>query len=100
MYGGGDGSLLLLGINHARSLHEAGLSKRAIQEKLWAYATLPEEMFAADFAVMEQAAGRGHAGVLQRTKSPDEIYLAVAGGPGPQDVYIAAGLPQTRLIQS
>ncbi len=100
MYGGGDGALLLLGVNHARSLHEAGLSKRDIQEKLWAYATLPEEMFAADFVVMEQAAGRGHAGLVQRTKSPDEIYVAVAGGPGPQDVYIAAGLPQTRRIQS
>jgi hypothetical protein len=100
MYGGGDGALLLLGVNHARSLSAAGLTKRDIQEKLWEFATLPEEMFAADFAVMEQAAGRGHAGGLRRTASPDEIYVVVAGGPGPQDVYIAAGLPQTRLIQS
>jgi hypothetical protein len=100
MYGGGDGVLLLLGVNHARSLHEAGLTKRAIQEQLWAYTTLPEEMFAADFAAMEQAAGRGSAGTLRRTKSPDEIYVVVAGGPGPQDVYIAAGLPQTRVIRS
>jgi hypothetical protein len=23
----------------------------------------------------------------------------VAGGPGPQDIYISAGLPQTRLIR-
>ncbi|MGQ4809063.1 hypothetical protein NKDENANG_02459 [Candidatus Entotheonellaceae bacterium PAL068K] len=100
MYGGGDGALLLLGLNHARSLHEAGLTKRDIQEKLWAFATLPEAMFAAAFAAMEQAADRGSAGVLRRTKSPDEIYVVVAGGPGPQDVYIAAGLPQTRLIQA
>ena len=32
MYGGGDGALLLLGVNHAHSLHEAGLTKRDIQE--------------------------------------------------------------------
>jgi hypothetical protein len=100
MYGGGDGALLLLGVNHARSLHEAGLTKRDIQAKLWEFATLPAAMFAADFAAMEQAAGRGGAGVVRRTKSPDEIYVVVAGGPGPQDVYIAAGLPQTRLIRS
>jgi hypothetical protein len=100
MYGGGDGALLLLGVNHARSLYEAGLSKRDIQEKLWEYATLPEDRFAADFVAMERAAGRGGTGVLRRTKSPDEIYVVVAGGPGPQDVYIAAGLPQTRLIRS
>ena len=41
MYGGGDGALLLLGVNHARSLHEAGLTKRDLQEALWALARLP-----------------------------------------------------------
>jgi hypothetical protein len=99
MYGGGDGALLLLGVNHARSLFEAGLSKRDIQEKLWEYATVAETHFAADFVVMERAAGRGDAGLLRRTQSPEHIYIVVAGGPGPQDVYIAAGLPQTRLIR-
>jgi len=98
MYGGGDGALLLLGVNHARSLHEAGLTKRNLQEKLWALARLPEEHFATDFAAMERAAGRGGDGVVWRTEGPDRIYVVVAGGPGPQDVYIAAGLPQTRLI--
>jgi hypothetical protein len=100
MYGGGDGALLLLGVNHARSLHEAGLTKRAIQEKLWAQARLPEDHFAADFAAMERAAGRGADGMLWRTQGPERIYVVVAGGAGPQDVYIAAGLPQTRLIRS
>ena len=32
-------------------------------------------------------------------RHPDEIYVAVAGGPGPQNVYIGAGMPQTRLIR-
>jgi hypothetical protein len=100
MYGGGDGALLLLGVNHARSLYEAGLTKRQIQEKLWTLARLPAAHFAADFVVMERAAGRGDAGMLWRTPSPDQVYVAVAGGPGPQDVYIAAGLPQTRLIRA
>jgi hypothetical protein len=49
---------------------------------------------------MERAAGRGDAEMVWRTRSPDEIYIAVAGGPGPQDVYMAAGMPQTRLIKT
>jgi hypothetical protein len=99
MYGGGDGALLLLGVNHARSLYEGGLTKRDLQEKLWALARLPEDHFAADFAAMERAAGRGGDGMLWRTEGPEHIHIVVAGGPGPQDVYIAAGLPQTRLIR-
>jgi hypothetical protein len=99
MYGGGDGALLLLGVNHARSLHEAGLMKHDVQETLWRLARLPEDHFAADFAAMERAAGRGGDGLLWRTHGPECVYVVVAGGPGPQDVYIAAGLPQTRLIR-
>jgi hypothetical protein len=99
MYGGGDGVLLLLGVNHARSLYEAGLSKRDIQEQLWAMARVPEAHFAADFVAMERRAGRAGAGMLWRTQHPDQMHVVVAGGPGPQDVYIAAGLPQTRLIR-
>ena len=99
MYGGGDGVLLLLGVNHARSLHEAGLTKRDIQERLWQLARLPASYFAADFARTEIAAGRGDGETVWRARSPDEIYVAVAGGPGPQDVYIGAGMPQTRVIR-
>jgi hypothetical protein len=99
MYGGGDGALLLLGVNHARSLSEAGLSKRDLQETLWEFARLPEGAFAADFVRMEQGAGRGGNGMVYRTQGPEQIHIVVAGGPGPQDVYIAAGLPQTRLIR-
>jgi hypothetical protein len=100
MYGGGDGVLLLLGVNHAQSLHEAGLAKRDIQETLWRLARLPRSHFAEAFAHTECGAGRGDAETVWRARSPDEIYLAVAGGPGPQDVYIGAGMPQTRLIFS
>lgn len=99
MYGGGDGVLLLLGVNHAQSLHEAGLTKRDIQEQLWRLARLPRSHFAEAFAATECGAGRGDAETVWRARSPDEIYLAVAGGPGPQDVYIGAGMPQTRLIR-
>jgi hypothetical protein len=99
MYGGGDGALLLLGVNHARSLYEAGLTKRDLQEKLWGLARLPADHFAADFAAMERGAGRGAGDLLWRTEGPEHIHVVVAGGPGPQDVYIAAGLPQTRLIR-
>ncbi len=99
MYGGGDGALLLLGVNHARSLHEAGLTKRDIQQKLWEFTRLPASHFAAAFAETEREAGRGDATTVWRARSPDEIYIAVAGGPGPQDVYIGAGMPQTRKIR-
>ncbi|MBI4194655.1 MAG: hypothetical protein HY526_06195 [Betaproteobacteria bacterium] len=98
MYGGGDGALLLLGVNHAESLHGAGLTKRDIRQRLWELARLPVSHFATDFAQMEIAAGRGDANTVWRARSPDEIYIAVAGGPGPQDVYIGAGMPMTRLV--
>jgi len=100
MYGGGDGVLLLLGVNHAQSLHEAGLTKRDIQQRIWELARLPISYFAESFASTECAAGRGDAKTVWRASSPDEVYIAVAGGPGPQDVYIGAGMPQTRVIRA
>lgn len=99
MYGGGDGVLLLLGVNHARSLFEAGLSKADIRRKLWEIARLPAGMFAKNYADTEREAGRGDANTVWRARAPEDIYLAVAGGPGPQDVYIGAGMPQTRVIR-
>ena len=99
MYGGGDGVLLLLGVNHAHSLHEAGLTKRDIQSRLWELARLPISYFAEGFAATERAAGRGDDRTVWRAHSPEEIYIAVAGGAGPQDVYIGAGMPQTRIIR-
>jgi hypothetical protein len=100
MYGGGDGVLLLLGVNHAQSLHEAGFTKCDIQQRLWELARLPLSHFAEAFSSTERGAGRGDAETVWRARSPDEIYIAVAGGPGPQNVYIGAGMPQTRLIRS
>jgi hypothetical protein len=99
MYGGGDGVLLLLGVNHARSLFEAGLSKRDIQQKLWEYARLPASLFAKAYADTERGAGRGDADTIWRARAPEDIYVVVAGGPGPQDVYIGAGMPQTREVR-
>ena len=99
MYGGGDGALLLLGVNHARSLSDAGLSKRDIQERIWEYARVPVENYAKSFVDTERGAGRGDEKMVWRTRSPDEVYLAVAGGAGPQDLYISAGAAKTRLIK-
>jgi hypothetical protein len=99
MYGGGDGALLLLGVNHARALHEAGLTKRDIQNRLWELARLPISYFAEAFSATERAAGRGDDRTVWRARSPEEIYIAVAGGAGPQDVYIGAGMPQSRVIR-
>jgi len=99
MYGGGDGVLLLVGVNHAQSLHEAGLTKRDIQQRLWEMARLPISHFAEAFSSTERGAGRGDDKTVWPARSPDEIYIAVAGGAGPQNVYIGAGMPQTRLIR-
>jgi hypothetical protein len=100
IYGGGGGVLLLLGINHAHALHEAGLSKDDIRQRLWELARLPHEYFAKSFIEMELGAGRGDEKTLWRTRTPDDFFIAVAGGPGPQNVYIGAGMPQTKLIQN
>jgi len=99
MYGGGDGAMLLLGVNHAQSLHEAGLTKRDIQKRIWEFARVPVANLAKSFVDTERGAGRGDADTVWRTASPDEVFVAVAGGAGPQDVYISAGVPKTRLIR-
>jgi hypothetical protein len=99
MYGGGDGALLLLGVNHARSLFDAGLTKRDIQELIWKFARVPVANLAKSFVDTERAVGRGDGDTVWRTRSPDEVYVAVAGGAGPQDVYIAAGAPKTIAIR-
>ena len=99
MFGAGDGAMVMLGVNHAQSLHEAGLTKREIQEKLWQFARVPASNLAQSFVESEIQAGRGDTETIWRCNSPDEIYVLVAGGPGPQDVYIGAGMPQTRAIR-
>lgn len=100
MYLGGEGAMMLLGVNHARNLFDAGLSKQEIQQKLWEYSVVAEDHFAADFVATETAAGRTGPGVVRRTRLAEQMYVVVAGGPGPQDVYISADQPQTRLISN
>jgi hypothetical protein len=97
--GGGDGLLLLLGLNHTRSLHSAGLSKRDIQQRIFELARVPVEYFSRTFVAREQAAGRGDSKTIWRARCPEEVYVIVAGGEGPQDLYIGAGAPQTRVIR-
>jgi len=99
MFGAGDGAMLILGVNHARALYEAGLTKRDIQQRLWGFARMPVSAFAATFAHQEEQAGRGDGKTVWRTRKPEDNYILVAGGAGPQDVYVAAGMPQTRVIK-
>ena len=92
--------MLLLGVNHAQSLREAGLSKRDIQEYIWKFARVPAGNLAKSFVETERGAGRGDANTIWRVRSPEDVFVAVAGGAGPQDLYIAAGAPKTRLIRT
>jgi hypothetical protein len=96
---GGGGVLLLLGVNHTQSLHEAGLTKRDIRRRIWELARFPASLYATAFADYQRRMGRGDAETIWRAKDPDEIYVVVAGGPGPQDIYISAGLPKTRVVR-
>jgi hypothetical protein len=96
---GGGGVLLLLGVNHTQSLHEAGLTKRDIRRRIWELARFPVSLYATAFADYQRRMGRGDAETIWRAKDPDEIYVVVAGGPGPQDIYISAGLPKTRVVR-
>ena len=98
--GGGDGLVLIFGINHARSLSDAGLTKRDIQQKIFEMARVPVNYFSKTFVAREQAAGRGDSETIWRVRRPEEVYIIVAGGEGPQDLYIGAGAPQTRLIRT
>ncbi|MBI4188963.1 MAG: hypothetical protein HY525_00310 [Betaproteobacteria bacterium] len=99
MLGSVDGAMLMLGVNHAGWLYERGLTKRNIQERLWKFARLPPSYFAEAFVEMERAAGRGDAETIWRCASPDDFHVLVCGGTGPQDLYIGAGMPQTRVIR-
>jgi hypothetical protein len=87
-------------VNHTQSLHEAGLGKRDIQHSIWKLARFPASLYATAFADYQRRMGRGDADTIWRAKDPDEIRVVVAGGPGPQDIYISAGLPKTRLIRT
>ena len=99
MFGAGDGAMVIFGTNHARSLQEAGVTKRDIQQQLWEFGRFPAANFARSFVEAEREAGRADEHTVWRCNRPEEIYIIVAGGPGPQDVYIGAGMPQTRLIR-
>jgi hypothetical protein len=98
MYAAGDGAMLVLGIDRARALHEAGVTKRDIQQRLWELARVPVSHVAANFARTQREAGLGDSETIWRTRTSDDIHIIVAGGPGPQDLYIAAGMPQIRKI--
>src|SRR6478735_1972112 len=80
---GGGGVLLLLGVNHTQSLHEAGLGKEDISRRIWELARFPASLYAPAFAEYQRNMGRGDADTIWRAKDPGEIRVVVAGGPGP-----------------
>ena len=69
MFSAGDGAMLLLGVNHTKSLHEAEMSKADIQRRLWELALFPADNFAKSFVDAERQAGRGDDDMIWRCKS-------------------------------
>src|SRR5262249_10857655 len=81
----------------ARTLHEAGYTKRSVQERLWEWARFPKRYFSARLVRAAHESGCADADSVWRAATPDQIHLAVAGAGGlvadglrPQDGYIPA----------
>src|SRR6185503_19923359 len=65
---GGGGVLLLLGVNHTQSLHEAGLTKDDIRRRIWELARFPLSLYAQAFVDYQRKMGRGDDTTLWRAK--------------------------------
>lgn len=93
--------LLLVGRNHAAMLAHEGLGRADLQQELWKRAWLPVEAFNRDNQLSFEKAGRKFPdGRMHITNKPEDLLVAVAGGPaGPHSqFYTTLGLPYSRVI--
>ena len=80
---------IVLGPEHAQTLHRDGWSIASMQEDIWQRSRLPLDRVSEEnqesYADMERPLIDGH---YHLTQSPDDILILVAGGPGKHSAYI------------
>ncbi|MBI3938450.1 MAG: hypothetical protein HY323_15850 [Betaproteobacteria bacterium] len=85
---------LVLAPEHARILHDAGLTKTDVKRRLWEQSKMRAGCMAAEDFGRTQASRTGELGMigpdtlLTISHRPEEISIIVAGGPGTHSVYI------------
>jgi hypothetical protein len=88
MYAGSLSCLLLFNHERARLLADAGISKSQAKAMLYEYSMLPATSFrTGDLEALRQK-GRVIDGRVSLVDSPDDIHIAVMGGPGIHTVYL------------
>jgi hypothetical protein len=88
MYAGSLSCLLLFNQERARLLADAGISKAQAKAMLYEYSMLPVASFReGDLAALRER-GRVTDGRVSLVDSPDDIHIAVMGGPGIHTVYL------------
>lgn len=88
MYAGNLSCLLLFNHERVHLLAEAGISKAQAKEMLYEYSMLPKTCFRKGDLDALQAKGRIVGNKVSLVDSPDDIYIAVMGGPGIHTVYL------------
>jgi hypothetical protein len=85
---------LVLAPEHAEILKAGGLSKRDIKERLWQLTRMPARHLSAKELLRAQASRADEYGdiaphtLLSLSRTPDDIWFIVAGGPGTHSVYM------------
>jgi len=85
---------LVLAPEHAEILKAGGLSKRDIKEHLWQLTRMPARHLSAKELLRAQASRADEYGdiaphtLLSLSRTPDDIWFIVAGGPGTHSVYV------------
>lgn len=88
MYAGNLSCLLLFNHERVHLLAEAGISKRQAKEMLYEYSMLPTACFRKGDLDALQSKGRIVGGKVSLVDNPDDIHIAVMGGPGIHTVYL------------
>ena len=98
---------LIVSPEHAEILHRAGLSKADVKQRLWTQSKLHASRLSDRDYLRPEHARRAELGEVTRdtllpiTKTPAEIGIVVAGGPGTHSVYVPGfgnSHPATRAI--
>src|SRR6059036_340232 len=93
IYLGGE-PLVVLGPEHAQTIAASGWSKRDFKRAFWEGARVPLRAFSAEnverFAVIdpERFKDKPRDTVIHVTKTPDDVMVIVAGGPGKHSAFV------------